>query len=106
MPLFWVGSAKSDLLAFPEAVKDEIGLCLSVAQFGGKHPKAKPWKGQGAGVLEIVEDHRSDTYRAVYTVRFRLCAACVPEEVAQRQENGPNGRGTDFPKAQDRERGI
>ena len=69
-PLFWVGSAKSDLLAFPDAVKDEIGLCLSVAQFGGKHPKAKPWKGQGAGVLEIVEDHRSDTYRAVYTVRF------------------------------------
>ena len=23
-----------------------------------------------AGVLEIVEDHRSDTYRAVYTVKF------------------------------------
>ena len=33
-------------------------------------PKAKPWKGEGPGVLEIVEDHRSDTYRAVYTVRF------------------------------------
>lgn len=25
----------------------------------------------GAGVLEIVEDNRSGTYRAVYTVRFR-----------------------------------
>jgi phage-related protein len=24
----------------------------------------------GAGVLELVEDHRGDTYRAVYTVRF------------------------------------
>ncbi len=24
----------------------------------------------GAGVLEIVEDYSSDTYRAVYTVRF------------------------------------
>jgi phage-related protein len=69
-PLFWVGSSKDDLLAFPERVKDEIGLCLSVAQFGGKHPKAKPWKGEGPGVLEIVEDHRGDTYRAVYTVRF------------------------------------
>ena len=43
-PLFWIGSAKSDLLHFPEAVKDEIGVALSVAQFGGKHPKAKPWK--------------------------------------------------------------
>jgi len=29
-PLFWVGSSKDDLLAFPEAVKDEIGTALSV----------------------------------------------------------------------------
>jgi phage-related protein len=65
-----MGSAKADLLAFPEQVKDEIGIALSVAQFGGKHPKAKPWKGEGPGVLEIVEDHRGDTYRALYTVRF------------------------------------
>jgi phage-related protein len=70
-PLFWVGSAKRDLLAFPGAVKDEIGIALSVAQFGGKHPKAKPWKGEGPGLLEVVEDHRGDTYRAVYTVSFQ-----------------------------------
>lgn len=53
-----------------EAVQDDIGVALSVAQFGGKHPKAKPWKGEGPGVLEIVKDHRGDTYRAVYTVKF------------------------------------
>jgi phage-related protein len=69
-PLYWIGSSLDDLLAFPEAVKDEIGGALSVSQFGGKHPSAKPWKGGGAGVLEIVEDHRGDTYRAIYTVRF------------------------------------
>jgi len=69
-PLFWIGSAKRDLLAFPEAVQDEIGTALSVAQFGGKHPRAKPWKGEGPGVFEVVEDHRGDTYRAVYVVRF------------------------------------
>jgi phage-related protein len=51
-------------------VKNEISHALGVAQYGGKHPKAKAWKGEGPGVLEIVEDHRSDTYRAVYTVRF------------------------------------
>jgi phage-related protein len=68
--LLWVGSSKNDLVEFPEAVKDEIGAALSVAQFGGKHPKAKPWKGEGPGVLEIVDDHRGDTYRAVYTVKF------------------------------------
>lgn len=54
----------------PKAVKDEIGTALGVAQFGGTHPSAKPWKGQGSGVFEIVDDHRGDTYRAVYTVRF------------------------------------
>ena len=30
---------------------------------------AKPWKGLGSGVYEMVEDHRGDTFRAVYTVR-------------------------------------
>ena len=69
-PLFWVGSSKEDLLAFPEAVQDEIGTALSVAQFGGMHPRAKPWRGEGPGVFEVVQDHRGDTYRAVYTVRF------------------------------------
>lgn len=69
-PLFWVGSAKNELLEFPEAVKDEMGTALSVAQFGGKHPSAKPWKGAGPGVLEIACDHRSGTYRGVYTVKF------------------------------------
>ena len=73
-PLFWIGSSKTDLLRFPEAVQDEIGVALSVAQFGGKHPKAKPWKGEGSGGLEVVEDHRGDTFRAVYTVRFENAA--------------------------------
>jgi phage-related protein len=65
-----MASSLRDLLDFPEAVKDEIGTALSVAQFGGKHPSAKPWKGTGPGVFEIVENHRGDAYRAIYTVRF------------------------------------
>lgn len=48
-----------------------MGNALGVAQFGGKHPSAKPWKGRGSGVFEVVDDHDGDTYRAVYTVRFR-----------------------------------
>jgi phage-related protein len=70
-PVAWVGSAKRDFLEFPEPVKGEMGNALGVAQFGGKHPSAKPWKGQGAGVFEIAEDFDGDTYRAVYTVKFR-----------------------------------
>lgn len=41
------------------------------AQAGEKHQSSKPLKGfGGAGVLEVVEDHASDTYRAVYTVKL------------------------------------
>ena len=69
-PLLWTGSSKDDLLAFPDPVIDSIGLALSVAQFGEKHPSTKPWKGNGPGVMEVVEDYRGDAYRAVYTVRF------------------------------------
>ncbi|MGD0024126.1 MAG: type II toxin-antitoxin system RelE/ParE family toxin [Xanthobacteraceae bacterium] len=70
-PLDWVGSSKRDLLGFPEPVKRELGNALGLAQFGGKHPRAKPWKGAGAGVFEVVDQYAGDTYRAVYTVRFR-----------------------------------
>ena len=69
-PLHWVASAKKDYLSFPAEVQDDMGYALGLAQLGAKHPNAKPWKGEGPGVLEIVEDHRGDTYRAVYTVRF------------------------------------
>lgn len=48
-----------------------MGYALYQAQVGRKAPSAKPLAGfRGAGVLEIVEDHQTDTYRAVYTVKF------------------------------------
>lgn len=56
---------------FPVEARREVGYVLYFAQRGDKHPAAKPLKGfKGAGVLEVVEDHQGDTYRAVYTVRF------------------------------------
>lgn len=70
-PLDWIGSSKRDFMHFPESVRAELGNALGIAQFGGTHPSAKPWKGQGAGLFELVEDHDGNTYRAVYTVRFR-----------------------------------
>jgi phage-related protein len=69
-PLIWMGSAIDDLKEFPAEVQDEIGTALSAAQFGRKAPSAKPWHGEGSGVFEIVENFSTDTYRAVYTVRF------------------------------------
>lgn len=90
-PLHWVGSSKRDLLAFPAAVVDNIGYALSVVQFGGHPPSAKAWKGLGAGMLEIVEDDRSGTYRAVYTVRFRKAIYVLHAF----QKKSPSGVRTD-----------
>ena len=70
-PLEWIGRSREDFREFPREVQHEIGLALTVAQFGGKHPTAKALRGfGGAQVLEVVEDYDGDTYRAVYTVRF------------------------------------
>ncbi|HYG90162.1 MAG TPA: type II toxin-antitoxin system RelE/ParE family toxin [Azospirillum sp.] len=69
--VLWISSAKDDLIAFPEPVRKTVGYALHLAQIGLKHEKAKPLQGfGGTSVLEVVEDHRGDTYRAVYTVRF------------------------------------
>jgi phage-related protein len=97
-PLFWTGSSKDDLLAFPEAVIDEIGTALSVAQFGGKHPSAKPWRGEGPGVFEVVEGHRGDTYRAVYTVKFEKAVYVLHafQEVPERDKDRTERRRADW----------
>lgn len=69
--LVWVGSSRKDLKAFPAEVKDVIGYALYQAQIGQKAMSAKPLAGfTGGSVVEIVEDFQTDTYRAVYTVKF------------------------------------
>jgi phage-related protein len=70
-PLIWVDSSKKDLMEFPPDVQDVMGRALLDAQYGGKHPDAKPLTGfGGAGVLEVVDDFDGDTYRTVYTVKL------------------------------------
>lgn len=68
----WVGDSRDRLNTFPKKVRRDIGFALHFAQQGDKHLSAKPLKGfGGAAVLEVVEDHLGDTYRAVYTVKFK-----------------------------------
>jgi phage-related protein len=44
---------------------------MGFAQLGDKHVDAKVLKGfGGARTLEVTEDHKGSTYRAVYTVKF------------------------------------
>jgi phage-related protein len=68
-PLFWEGSSKKDFKEFPIPVQKDVGVALFVVQLGRTPDSSKPWKGLGPGVYELVEDHRGDTFRAVYTVR-------------------------------------
>jgi phage-related protein len=70
-PLEWMGSSRQDLIAFPPQVRKALGYALYLSQIGDKAPAAKPLKGFGsARVLEVVADHESSAFRAVYTVRF------------------------------------
>src|SRR5262249_19029319 len=87
------GSATRDFLSFPATVKDDMGNALGIAQFGGTAPTAKPWKGLGPGVLEIVESHDGNAYRAVYTVRFeKRCTCSTRSRRSRRPASGrPNG---------------
>lgn len=93
-PLHWVGSSKKDLLVFPEDVISDVGYVLGVVQQGGTPPSAKHWKGEGAGVLEIVEDHRGDTFRVVYTIRFEQ-AIYVLHCFQKKSPSGIKTAGTD-----------
>ena len=70
-PVEWVGSSRADLKKFPAAVQDQVGFALYQAQAGLKHRDAKPLKGLGANILEVVSRQEGNTYRTVYTVRFK-----------------------------------
>jgi phage-related protein len=70
-PVIWIGTSLRDFRAMPKAVRGRMGYALYVAQCGGKHRDAKPMRGfSGAGVVEVVTDHRGDSFRSIYTVRF------------------------------------
>lgn len=69
-PLYWEGSSKKDFKEFPVPIQKDMGVALFVVQLGGTPESTKPWKGNGSGVYELVDDYRGDTFRAVYTVRM------------------------------------
>ncbi len=68
--LYWEGSSKKDFKEFPVPVQKDLGVALFVVQLSRTPGSAKPWKGLGPGIYELVEDHRGDTFRVVYTVRI------------------------------------
>lgn len=70
-PLRFIASSLNDLRGFPDSVRQEMGQALFEAQCGFEGTSAKALKGFGGrGVLELIERHDGDTYRAAYTVRL------------------------------------
>jgi phage-related protein len=69
-PLRWIASSRKDYAEFPPKVQEVFGFELFLAQTGQHPPSAKVLKGVGSGVIELVEDFDSDTYRAVYAAQF------------------------------------
>lgn len=69
-PLLWIGSSRKDYGEFPSKVQETFGFELFLAQTGQHPPSAKPLKGMGSGILELIDVFDGDAYRAVYTVRF------------------------------------
>jgi phage-related protein len=106
-PLEFVGSSKQDLSGFPLEVKRGVGFALRAAQKGGKHPDAKPLTGfGGAGVLEVVSDFDGDTFRAVYTVKFKGAIYVLHAFQKNRKQEAASGDRQDQVPAEARYRAI
>jgi phage-related protein len=70
-PITWLGSSRTDLKRFPQQVRRDMGSALYAAQRGEVDPAAKPLRGfGGVRVMEIIDRHDTNTYRAVYTAQF------------------------------------
>lgn len=64
-----MGDSRKRLRELPDAVRCEIGQALYQAELGEPHPSASAM--QGLNAVEIVSDYRGDTYRGIYSTRFK-----------------------------------
>ena len=93
--LIWVASSKRDYKMFPAKVQEGFGFELFLVQTGQHPPSAKPLKGFGAGVLELIENFDGDTYRTVYAARFRA-AVYVLHAFKKKSKRGSQTPKTDI----------
>lgn len=71
-PIIYLGSSRKDLQKLCSDVRDAFAQGLYAASLGKSPVGSKVLKGFGGRhVIELIEDYRSDTYRAVYTVKFK-----------------------------------
>jgi phage-related protein len=68
--LYWLGSTKETISAFPLAAKRVIGFGLRLVQNGQTPEFAVPLPEMGSGVFELKVDSGKDTYRVVYIAKL------------------------------------
>lgn len=73
-PIWWVGSSKDELLAFPEDAKQDAGYQLHRLQTGKEPLDWKPLTSLGKGVTGVYEVRiweNDATFRVAYLTKFR-----------------------------------
>jgi phage-related protein len=68
-PLAWLGTARDDLRAFPDAARQAAGFQLWRVQNGLEPNDWKPMPGVGLGVREI-RVHTGVEHRVIYLAKF------------------------------------
>jgi phage-related protein len=67
--VWWMGDSRKRLQDFPGDVRWEVGGAIDNAELGDSHQSASTMKGINA--VEIVSHYDGDTYRCVYTTKFK-----------------------------------
>jgi phage-related protein len=73
IPIYWVGTSKMELMAFPEAARQDAGYQLHRLQTGHTPQDWKPLKHLGRGVTGVQEIRiwQDDaTFRIAYVMKF------------------------------------
>jgi len=65
----WLGSSRSDIRGFPDAIQSEIGLQLFYLQQGKRPDDWKPMQSIGKGVEEIRVRDDTGAFRVIYFAR-------------------------------------
>ena len=66
----WVGDSRKRVRDFPAEVRYDIGSSLFDVQMGSIPSNAKPLRGIGTGIFEIVTRYNKNTWRTVYVVKL------------------------------------
>ncbi|MFT3819170.1 MAG: type II toxin-antitoxin system RelE/ParE family toxin [Rubrivivax sp.] len=69
-PISWIKAARKDFEGFPAGAQERCLAALTVAAESSMADIAKPLKGLGSGMFEVVLPFRGDAFRVVYAVQI------------------------------------